>query len=183
MNKQKIILVIILAIVGSFVLFYGFSEQEVSEPEFSSSPVNTSTSIVEPSPTLSAKPFPTQTQRPDAMNKYPPAECALTGSIILMSPTLYENKDANIIYKNIDSIARHIIWTVSPNDNLSVGPNLFVNLPLPDGTEDVTINLPQNPKSKNYVLTAKVNYGVFVNRNLEIREAVCSGQIVVNSIY
>mgnify|MGYP001568428180 FL=1 len=72
---------------------------------------------------------------------------------------------------------------MSPNDNLSVGPNLFVNLPLPDGTEDVTINLPQNPKSKNYVLTAKVNYGVFVNRNLEIREAVCSGQIVVNSIY
>ncbi|MDP3954261.1 MAG: hypothetical protein Q8Q06_02500 [bacterium] len=47
----------------------------------------------------------------------------------------------------------------------------------------MTLSLPDNPKSKNYVLTAKVTYGVFINRNLEIKESSCVGQIPVEIKY
>ncbi len=128
-------------------------------------------------------PTPSESEYPEIANKYPPAECSLAGNIKYLEPGTYENLEANINYKNIDSKARHIIWTISPKDDLSVGPNLFSRLFLPDGTEDVTIGLPDYPKSKNYTLTAKVTYGRFVKGNLEIKEASCSGQIPVEISY
>ncbi|HEY4507151.1 MAG TPA: hypothetical protein VJH71_03300 [Candidatus Paceibacterota bacterium] len=182
-TKKTIILLVVLAVGAALVLFLYFSKLRVQEP----GEVPTPTVTAEPSATTSVTvtPLPTSqvTQTPDAMNKYPPAECQLTGSIVFISPKLYENKDANIIYKNIDSIARLIFWTISPDDNLSVGPNIFANLPLPDGMEDLTVSLPDSPKSKNYILTAKVTYGVFINRNLEIKESSCTGQIPVELKY
>src|SRR3989344_2418577 len=177
--KKTITWVVFLVVGVSLVCFLGFSKESVQEPGGIATPT------AEPSPVISATPNPTPpvSQKPDAMNKYPPAECALTGSITFLSPKLYENKDANIIYKNIDSIARLVFWTISPHDNLSVGPNIFANLPLPDGMEDLTVSLPDSPKSKNYILTAKVTYGVFINRNLEIKESSCTGQIPVELKY
>lgn len=183
MTKQITIWIVVLVVGISLVWFFNISREESRKPEVSISVLATPviSSTPEPSPTVPKKPL--VSQQPDATNKYHPAECTLTGSITFLSPTLYENKDANIIYKNIDSVARHIIWNVSPEENLSVGPNLFANLPLPDGTEDVTVSLPDNSKSKSYMLTAKVTYGVVVNRNLEIRESHCSGQIPVKINY
>ncbi|OGN05627.1 MAG: hypothetical protein A2831_00380 [Candidatus Yanofskybacteria bacterium RIFCSPHIGHO2_01_FULL_44_17] len=179
MNKQITIWVLALAAGIGLIWFFNISREGSREPEVSISasatPVISATP--EPSPAASRKPI--VSQQPEVINKYPPAECTLTGSITFLSPTLYENKDANIIYKNIDSVARHIIWAVSPGENLSVGPNLFASLPLPDGTEDVTVTLPENYTSKNYTLTAKVTYGVIINRDLVIKESSCVGQIPV----
>lgn len=165
------------------IWFFGISKEgaaPTSSPDSTPSTSSGQASSPQASPTATK---PTVSQSPDVLNKYPPAECQLTGSITFISPRLYENKDANIIYKNIDSVARHIIWTISPNDDLAVGPNLFANLPLPDGVEDVTVSLPDNPKSKNYILTAKVTYEVFINRNLEIKESSCTGQIPIKINY
>lgn len=134
-------------------------------------------------PTLSVSPTPSESQYPKIVNKYPPAECSLAGSIEYIEPGIYENKEATITYKNIDSIARHIIWTVFPQDDLSVGPNLFANLPVPDGSDSISAGLPAEPVAKNYTLTAKVTYGVFVKGNLEMRQSVCSGQILVKINY
>src|SRR3989338_10974546 len=170
MNKQITIWALALVAGIGLIWFFNISREGSREPDNSVIEATPSVSATpEASPTLSKKPL--VTQQPEVINKYPPAECTLTGSITFLSPTLYENKDANIIYKNIDSVARHIIWAVSPGENLSVGPNLFASLPLPDGTEDVTVNLPENHTSKNYTLTAKVTYGVVVNRDLVIKES------------
>ena len=114
------------------------------------------------------------------VGRYPPAECSVSGSIKYLEPGLYENNEALIEYKNIDSEARLVKWTITPNDDLSVGPNLFAAIPIPDGAEDVTVGLPDSPVSRNYVLTAAVTYGKIVNRNLEIRESSCSGQIPIS---
>ena len=183
-NKMTIIWVVILIVGVSLAWFFGFSKQGVQKPD-DGSLVPTVTATITPlessAPLFSVTPK--VSQKPDAMNKYPPAECQLTGSITFISPALYENKDANIIYKNIDSIARLVFWTASPDEDFSVGPNIFASLPLPDGVEDVTVSLPDNPKSKNYILTAKVTYGVFINRNLEIKESSCTGQIPININY
>ena len=183
MKKQTILWLIVLAIGASLIWFYGVPKGEPRDNIGDVVPTESAT----PEPSAVVSETPSADQQPVGINKYPPAECQLTGSITFISPTLYENKNANIIYKNIDSVARHIIWTVSPDEELSVGPNLFANLPLPDGIEDVTMSLPDpsagGPKSKNYILTAKVNYGIFINRDLVIKEASCSGQIPVQIKY
>jgi len=180
-NKKTIFWVAVLA-VGIGLTWYGSSKKEAQNPKDIIVDITPSSSVT-PGLSPAISPTPLSSQQPEFLNKYPPAECSLTGNITFISPTIYENKDADIIYKNIDSIARHIIWMVSPEENLSVGPNLFVNLPLPDGVEDVTVVLPNNPRAKNYIITAKVTYGVLINKNLEIKEASCTGQIPVEIKY
>src|SRR3989338_667852 len=140
-RKQTIILAVVLVVGVSLVWFFGLSKQKVGELS-DNTPVPTPTATAEPSPVVFS-PKPVASQQPDALNKYPPAECTLTGSITFIEAKLYENKDANIIYKNIDSIARLILWTITPQEDLSIGPNIFANLPLPDGTEDITLSLPE----------------------------------------
>lgn len=79
--------------------------------------------------------------------------------------------------------ARLIQWSVAPNDSLAVGPNLFVNLSIPHGSQAVTVGLPDNPKAKNYTLRASVTYGEFVDGSVKMREAQCSGSISVKLNY
>ncbi|MBI2063713.1 MAG: hypothetical protein HYT65_01835 [Candidatus Yanofskybacteria bacterium] len=182
MNKQKLIRLVVLAVGIGLIWFFSFSKKVAQEPvDFAGEIILTPTATSEPSPVISPMTLPSRT--PEITSKYPPAECSLTGSITYISPGLYENKDANIIYKNIDSVARLVLWTIFPDDNLSVGPNIFASLPLPDGIEDVTVSLPDNPKSKNYTLTAKVTYGVVIDRNLVIKESLCAGQIPIEIAY
>src|SRR3989344_8582020 len=162
MKKKLLISIIVLvgiALLWGFNAFNVFRDAKYSDDDLGAS----------------LSPVPSVSNQPNIPNKYPPASCYLAGSIEFLAPNLSQNKDADIVYKNIDSVARHIIWSVSPQDDLSVGPNLFASLPVPNGTEDVTVGLPASPKAKNYTLTAKVTYGRFVNGNLEIKEAPCSG--------
>lgn len=167
-NKQKIILVAVLVVGIGSLWFSGLLKGKDRDLAEISSP-SPEPSVFNPSP--------------EEVNKYPPAECNLTGKITFLSPGVFENKNANIIYKNIDSMARLIFWTVTPNDELLVGPNMFASLPLPAGTEDITVGLPKNPKYKSYSLTARVNYGRFIDGNYDIKEAPCSGSIPVEFNY
>ena len=177
---RKFVLLIIILVGAVGLLWFADISRDVKIIDSPFGSVSPSSSA-SPSPSSKTSPWQTQTVQPQS--KSPPASCSLAGSVEFKSSVLYENKGAIINYKNIDSVARHIIWSIAPQDNLSVGPNLFANLPIPDGVEDVSVVLPENPKSKNFTLTAKVTYGVFVNGNLEIKESVCSGRISVKLNY
>lgn len=184
MIKKPTIIWLVILIVGiGLIVFSSVSRdtRRVSDgPALTESPLSSGTPQPSKQPLITASPA---ASYPNIVNKYPPAECALSGSIEYVSPGLYENKGAKISYKNVDSIARHIIWSVSPKDDLSVGPNLFAHLPVPDGSEDLSVGLPDNPIAKNYILTAQITYGMFVKGNQEIRNASCSGRIPVKLNY
>lgn len=190
LKKPTILWLIVLAAGVGLILISGFSgkispdtlSDAGKQIEETLSPSQTGSKSL-PTPSPFPKPQPTLSVPADMTGKLPPAECSLAGSIEYIEPKLYENHEAAIAYKNIDSVARHIIWKVTPNDGLSVSPNLFVRLSLPDGLESLTVGLPDQPIVKNYILTAQVNYGVIVNGNLEIKVTDCSGQIPVNLKY
>ena len=185
MFKKPTILWLVVLAVGLGLIIFFFASREAGEISDSENKGNGDLTQKSSEPTASdiITPQPSESQFPNIVNKYPPAECSLAGSIEYLEPRLYENRGANINYKNVDSNARHIIWSVSPKDDLSVGPNLFSRLPLPDGSEDITASLPVNPIAKNYILTAQITYGVFVKGNQEIRTVSCVGQIPVEIKY
>ena len=113
-----------------------------------------------------------------------PATCQIGGEVEFLSSDTFASKNTKISWQNIDSRGRLIKWRVSPEDKLAVGPNIFESLPLPDGEyQNPTVHLPENPVSKNYLLTASVTYGQFIGGDLKVKEANCTGQIKVNLNY
>ena len=110
-----------------------------------------------------------------------PATCQVGGEVEFTSTDSFRSLGSKISWKNIDSRGRLIKWHIGPDDKLAVGPNIFESLPLPDGEyQNLTVRLPENPISKNYLLTASVTYGQFVKGNLEVKETNCTGQVKVN---
>jgi len=109
-----------------------------------------------------------------------PATCQISGETEFSEPGLYSS-NTKLSWQNIDSQGRLIKWLISPNDGLAIGPNIFGNLTIPNGEyENLTIRLPEKPVSKNYLLTASVTYGQFVDGDLKIKEANCEGQVKIN---
>lgn len=108
------------------------------------------------------------------------ASCSLKGTIRYIDATTYNNGDALFTYKGIDHPGRNIIWTVTPKDGLSIGPNIFDRYPLPDGTSLISITLPENPIAKRYTLTAAVQYGRLApDGNIKVSVAQCSGSTTI----
>lgn len=112
-----------------------------------------------------------------------PASCTVGGSIDFLSRNIFSSKDAKITWKNVDIQSRQIHWTITPNDGLAIGPNIFANLKVPEGSEVLTVGLPANPKAKTYKLTASVTYGEFVNGNVVVKETACTGSVAVRLKY
>lgn len=112
-----------------------------------------------------------------------PGNCALSGSIEFTAQDTFASYDAQIIYRNIDSDGRLIAWRISPSDALAVGPNIMGALPLPDGSSSITIKLPDKPQARFYTLTATVGYGEFINNNVVVKQARCTGSIPVRLRY
>ena len=116
------------------------------------------------------------------------ASCKLQGEIKFLAYDLYSHQDALFTYNGIDNPARNIFWTITPEDDLSVGPNLFSKISLPNGESLLSIVLPENPKSLKYELTAKIQYGrliddkgnfVTVGGNVKVFEKQCEGKTTV----
>src|SRR3989338_3250215 len=134
-----------------------------------------------------SSPSPQATPRPSAAEEHfvgphgikSPATCQVSGEAEFSEPGLYSS-NTKISWQNVDSQGRLINWRISPNDSLSIGPNLFANLTVPDGQYDnLTIRLPENPISKTYLLTASITYGQFIDGDLKVKEVNCSGQAKV----
>lgn len=187
MNKLPYILAgIALIIIGGVVwLTVGTSDGPVgTTPSESPSASASATPQASGSPTASAKPTATpQGGFLGLTGLKAPATCSVSGSIDFVSPTIFSSKDAKITWQNVDIQSRQIRWTVTPNDNLAVGPNLFASLPVPNGSETLTVGLPSNPAARTYKLTASVTYGELINGNAVVKEAACSGSTTVRLKY
>jgi hypothetical protein len=191
MPNTKTLVSIVIAIMVIVALAFMISNR-------SSTTQPSNTVSISVSPGVSGSPVPTKSVNVN-INKtgvpvisYPPtlaqtlkgpATCSATGTIKFLQPNLYDNGDALFTYKGIDTDARLVTWTVTPNDDFRIGPNLFNQMPLPDGTSRLAITLPANPKAKHYELTAKVNYGRVVNGQIEVKEANCTGKVIVDLGY
>ena len=105
-----------------------------------------------------------------------------------MNHNTYDNQDGLFIYKGVDHPGRNVFWTVTPQDNISVGPNIFNRTPIPDGESLLGVVLPENPKYKKYEITAKIQYGrlvdgkgnfVTASGNVKVFEKQCVGKTTV----
>lgn len=155
-------------------------------PSTTLTPTPTST----PTPIVTKKPTPTPTVNvtPTPVSIAPAASCSLSGGrIVFLEPGVARNEEAQIIYKDIDDTARLIFWQSTPGSGgvLSIGPNMFAGLPLPDGQENVLVVADTDEIVKRYVLTAQVNYGVRDEDGVVIRteKVDCSGEIEVEFSY
>lgn len=206
-SKNKIIFLASAAIAAVFLIFYFGSawvinlanRQPQSSPEPSVSASESPLPTALPSPSRS--PFATKVPLPTGDNRTTfideavpwrlllgPAYCQLQGEIKFLNHNTYDNQDALFIYNGIDHPGRNILWTITPNDDLSVGPNMFGKLFLPNGESLLGVSLPENPKHKSYELTAKIQYGrlidekgnfVTVGGNVKVFEKQCGGKTTV----
>ena len=140
-----------------------------------------------PSGTVSGSPTPTATNGSPApfvglTGLKSPATCKLEGELVFIAQNISENHNAKITWNNVDIASRNITWTVTPKADLRVGPNLFANLKLPNGSENVTVLLPDDSKP-SYKLRATVGYGEMINGNVVVKNAACSGEVVVRKAF
>ena len=161
--KKNIVFALILAaiIVGGAVVIKSNNDA----PQATSSPVP---SVATPKPSDI-----------DITKFTKPATCQLSGSIEFVQKNIFASKNALIAYQGIDNDARLIKWSVTPKDELSIGPNLFASLDIPDGSRSITIALPPEPKARSYTLTASITYGRWINDVVVVKEARCTGSIPV----
>ncbi len=108
-----------------------------------------------------------------------PAVCSVGGTMTFSDSSTAINDNNYFVYSGIDSPARQIVWSISPKDDLRVGPNLAASLTLPDGKQMVGVVLSKNPVSKKYTLTAVANYGRLENEGIVVKTAKCSGAVTV----
>ncbi|MBI2003700.1 MAG: hypothetical protein HYS78_01850 [Parcubacteria group bacterium] len=137
-------------------------------------------SLETPAPSEVVSP-PMPSPRPTSLPGPVVASCQITGQIIFLDRNIYENKGAKIAYQNVDDVIRQIYWKSNPDDGvLAIGPNLFEDLPLPNGERNVGVAVNKETTVKNYTLTASINYGIKnANGIVEERIANCVGQVSV----
>ena len=133
-----------------------------------------------PGPSITALPGSSTPPVPVYSNLPGIATCSLKGTIRFLTPTVYNNGDALFTYKGVDHPARNIFWKVTPTDDVSVGPNIFDTMPLPDGTSLLTVGMPAHPKAKRYTITASLQYGrLDSHQNIKVFTTACTGSTTV----
>jgi len=188
MSKNTTILGSIL-LVGLVLIGYSFF-RDTDQISTSTSP-SPSASL----PMVSSLPAPTGDGRTTFTDEQVPwalllkeASCELKGEIKFVSASTYDNQDALFTYKGIDNPGRNIAWSISPNEEIKVGPNLFARMPIPNGESLLSIYMPKDPKYKKYELTAKIQYGRLVDEqgkfvpaggNVRVFEKVCKGKTTI----
>lgn len=199
--KNIIISAILLVVVLTSAIIY-FSNRAINDDIIDQTPAPTDI-IESPTAAPSSKPniskmpvpLPSGDGRTTFIDETVPwsllladASCELKGEIKFLDGNTYDNQDALFIYKGIDHPARNIFWTVTPQDNLSVGPNIFSKIPIPNGESLLGVFLPENPKYKKYEVTAKIQYGrlvdtkgnfVTVGGYVKVFEKQCVGKTTV----
>lgn len=123
------------------------------------------------------------TPKPGGQDSLPQATCQISGAIKFINHNLYETIGAKIAYQNVDDEIRQIYWKSSPNDGaLSVGPNLFEGLEIPNGQREIGVVLKNESPAASYLLTAAISYGIKQpNGAVEEKVADCTGTIKVTT--
>ena len=204
MNKNTIWLVVLAVGIGLIALSFIRDRNKDSIVVASPSPDSASPSVspsasprISPiaSPLITKKILPTGDGQTTFIGQTVPwhlllqdAACELKGEIKFISKNTYDNQDAEFIYKGVDHPGRNIKWTVTPDDgSLSVGPNIFTRIPLPDSRVLLGIFPAGEPVSKKYELTANIQYGrllkdgkfVSAGGDVKVFEKQCAGKTTV----
>ena len=186
-NRKNIIFLGLTALVGIGLILYGYFLKPVEYVGPSASPGieqgPAPTPDLTSSPQATPRPVLSSTEEPFSSLRgiKSPATCQVGGEVDFPDKSTFLSKSSKISWQNVDSQGRLINWRVSPADELKIGPNIFANLTVPNGEyENLTVRLPDNPISKNYLLTASVTYGQFIQGDLKVKEVNCSGQVKVN---
>ena len=200
-HKNTIIWVAIL-VLGFMLVGFSFMKNDNNQAKLTSSPSalltqspSASFSVMPsstPSAIVSRSPFPSVSSQVGATVPWELlpklATCALTGEIKYLNSNIYDNQDALFTYSGIDHPARNIHWTVTSEDDLKIGPNIFARMPIPNGQSLIGVSLPESPKYKKYELHAVVDYGrlvdakgniVTVGGNVKLYQAQCSGKTTI----
>lgn len=168
--------VIILIVIGVGLLFFAniFRDKPKNNP--TPSPTSEQT---QSAPSLSPSPAPSVTPSVSRVSKA--ATCQLAGEIKFVSPNIYQTIGAQITYQNIDDKIRQIFWRSSPNDGvLTIGPNLFEELKIPNGEAEVGVDIRKAANVKVYTLTARINYGQRDAAGVtRVKETSCTGSVKV----
>lgn len=189
-SKKEIVLWVLAAAIGVAVIGYGSWSRPVKyvkngkpietvSPSVSVSPFSSPTVKPEATPTPMPTPTPTPTGFVGPTGLKASASCIVGGEIEFVEKNISASRDAKISWKNVDMHGRLIKWAIEPEDELVVGPNLFANLTVPDGSEGLTVRLPESPKAKTYFLTATITYGQMEKGAVVVKEAKCSGQVKI----
>jgi hypothetical protein len=200
-HKNKVFwLIVAIAVVLLGVYLGGFWQSDDATP-----PTPTESPQVDPTgspvvvPTLtpiaSSIPIPTGDGKVNFVDEDVPwhlllddASCELQGEIKFLNHNTYDNQDALFIYNGIDNPGRNIAWKITPEDDITIGPNLFGKNPLPKGESLLSITLPDDPKHKAYELIAKIQYGRLVNESgnfvaiggdVQVFEKQCGGKTTI----
>lgn len=195
MNKKNIIRLVTLVAGITLIGMYVWTSDVQQTSDVVNTPSESPTTPPSSKPIISKVPLPTGDGRTTFIGEPVPwnllladASCELKGEIKYLSHNTYDNQDALFIYKGIDHPGRNVFWTVTPQDNISVGPNIFNKIPIPNGESLLGVFLPENPKSKTYDITAKIQYGRLVDANgkfvtaggtVKLFEKQCDGKTVV----
>ncbi len=189
-SKKEIILWVLAAAIGVAVISYGSWSRPVKyvkngkpietvSPSMSVSPFSSPTAKPEATPAPTSTPMPTPTGFVGPTGLKAPASCIVGGEIEFVEKNISASREAKISWKNVDMHGRLIKWATEPEDELIVGPNLFANLTVPDGSEGLTVKLPESPKAKTYFLTAAITYGQMEKGAVVVKEVKCSGQVKI----
>lgn len=190
-NKKNLVFWGIVVLIGASLILYSYLSRPVKyvEPSIGSkveqglTPAPIPIPTPRPDSTSSPQTTPSSTEEPfSGLNgTKSPATCQVGGEINFSDRNTFSTRDSKISWQNVDSQGRLINWRISPQDSLKIGPNIFANLTVPNGQyENLTVRLPENPVVKNYLLTASVTYGQFIQGDLKVKEVNCSGQVKVN---
>lgn len=186
----KIILGLVILAVGIILITVFFTKKDSQEQEdlaLSPTPTISTSAIPTLVPTSNPKiptPTPALQDPTSILGRLVPARCNLTGEIVFIKPNIYESGKAFIEYENIDHEARLITWTVIPEYNFSMGPNIFANLVIPTGKVSLSASLDDIlPTQKEYTVKAKVNYGQLIDGDIKLFETECTGETRIKLVY
>lgn len=134
---------------------------------------------------LEATPTPTPEEGvPVGISKVRP-ECQLGGELVFIEEKTYRVDGAYFNYQKVEDSHDFIRWTISPQEEASIGPNMFSSLPLPAGKETITFAFKKvgRPQYKTYELRASIDYPYVVNNKVEILNKPCDGVTKVQIAY
>jgi hypothetical protein len=110
--------------------------------------------------------------------------CELKGEIIFYrGDNVYSQASGGFLYRDVGDPHSLVRWTITPKEDVAIGPNMFSSLPLPDG-EDTTTLLFANglPEYDTYTIHASIDYPAWDGEKTIIRNVVCGGEIHLNVV-
>ena len=132
-----------------------------------------------------ATPTPTPDEGvPVGVSKIHP-ECQLGGELVFLEEKTYRVDGAYFNYQKVEDAHDFVRWTISPQEEVSIGPNMFSSLALPAGKETITFSFAKagRPQYKTYELKASINYPYVVNNKVEVLNKQCEGVTKVRIAY